>query len=260
MTETELTLNERIVKLTERVLEADWTPDKDYTVKGNKVDYVSTPKLLRQTAPLLVEAGLTLTVRDESTEIIKPIGMKENHVYLTTVFILSDGKESREYRVIAESADTGDKALSFAHSYARRLFWTMNFPIVDGLEDMTESIVTSQDVTANLLRRAVKETEPDNVPIPVTAKAEPDKAQSVPAVESEGDVVKAEGPVTSPGDSNLSPIQILAMNNALEAIQKADKEGKIIHQHAVTAREIRARASCQADVQALLNLRKELGL
>lgn len=259
---TELNLNERIVQLSKRIQEVDWTPDADYTVKGNLVRYVSSPKLNRQTAPLLAECGLSLTVRDESVEIRNPIGLKENHVHLTTTFILTDGTEERVYRVIAEAADTSDKALSFAHSYARRLFWTMNFPIVDGLEDITESVVTSQDVTANLMRRALKEEPVKASPNPPVTGTEPAdrSAEEGPAVEEAGDVVKARGPITSPNEGNLSPIQIRAMNNALEAIEKADKEGKIMHQHAETAREIRARASCKDDVQAILNLRKELGV
>lgn len=257
-TEKKLTLNDRIVMLTEAILKEDWTPDKQYNPqKGSDkvVEYVSTPKLNRQTVPHLCECGLTLTFSDTEVKVQPPIGVKSNHLHLYTKAVLSDGTESREYTIIAESADTMDKALSFAHTYAKRLFWFTNFPIVDGLAEMNESPASPQDVTANLLRRAIKEPE-------VISKAEPKPPVNggAPAEIRDGDTAKVGEAITSPHDGNLSPAQLRAMNNALKVIETAVSEGKVPEEHLKTAREIRANASCQDDVEAILGLRRELNI
>lgn len=264
MTDSKKPFNEKVIDLTRRLAEADWTPDKDYSNNGNLIKYVSTAKIKRITWPIITEVGLILKEDMESVEVRPPIGRKDNHVQLTSVFTLTDGKESLTYRVIAESADTSDKAVSFAHAYALRAFWLSNFPVIDGLEDLTESSVSPQDVTANLLRRAIAESGvpvESKTPSKTDASLPPTPAHTPvpsPAVENEGDIVPHGGPITSPNDCNLSSIQIRAVNRAMESLEQADREGKIMHQHLITARELRAKLSCQDDVKALLDLKKEL--
>lgn len=255
MAESKKPFSEKVNDLTKRIMGADWTPDADYTYKGTMVKYVSTKKIKQVTWPILADVGLILKEDMESVEARPPIGVKENHVYVHSVFTLTDGTDSLTYKVVAESADTSDKAVSFGHAYALRAFWLNNFPVIDGLEDFTESAVSSQDVTANLMRRAIAESG-----VPVESKTPPktEAPASAPAEEAEGDIVPHAGPITSPDDGNLSPIQIRAVNRAMESLEQADREGKIMHQHLLTAREIRARLSCQADAKAILDLKKEL--
>ena len=154
-----------------------------------------------------------------------------------------DSGQSLQYSVIAEGADAGDKAVMSGAAYAKRLFWISNFDIVDGMENTEEEgNVSSSDVAANLIRQAIPETPAPN-PTPVQ-----------PVTGPTGE------PVTSPGEGNIAKMQVRAMDNALAAIKRADDEGRILHEYYEKALEIRKKASCKEDVEALLNIKRELGL
>lgn len=224
------------MELYRRIGECDWTPDAAYQVKGRSVRYVSGPKLKRTIRPLLCDLGLVFDMTCEGTEALPPCGAKENHHRMTYRMTLTDAEsgERSETVVTVEGADAGDKAMLAGAAYAKRCYWINNFDIVDGMED--EDPVSSSDVAANLLRRAVPETP-----------AQPPAAQGRPAV-------------TSPGQGNLSATMVRAMDNALAAIRKADEEGRIMHEYLDRAVEIRSKAAAKEDVQAILSIKAELGL
>lgn len=238
-TEARKALYTKKALLYEKIGDCDWTPDGGYTVKGKNVRYVTGPKMKRTIRPLLTEVGLSFKIETVDTQELAPCGTKENHHKMTFLVSLTDIDTglSDVTSVIVEGADAGDKAMLSGTAYAKRCYWINNFDIVDGLEE--EDTVTSADVTANLLRNAIPESAPANNTARATAPA------------------KA---ITSPGQANLSAVMVRAMDNALEEIRKADEEGKIMHEYYERAVEIRSKASCREDVEALMKIRAELKL
>lgn len=244
MTEDNKKILEKIGRLSERIAESDWTPDNDYTIKGKMIRYVTGKKLKRTIRPILNELGLIFQYEMADVQSLPACGVKDNHVLIRGFVSLIDKEsgQSIRYAIISEGADAGDKAVLNGVSYAKRMFWISNFDIVDGMETAEdEGNVSSSDVAANLIRQAIPETPaPAPTPIPVTAKT--------------GEQI------VSPGEGNIAKMQVRAMDNALAAIKKADDEGRILHEYYEKALEIRKKASCKEDVEALLNIKRELGL
>lgn len=237
----------KVAQLSERIAACDWTPDGEYTVKGKPLRYVTGKKLKRTIHPILNELGILYRYDMADVQPLPACGVKENHVLIRAFVTLTDSEsgQSLQYSVISEGADAGDKAVISGAAYAKRLFWITNFDIVDGMENSEdEGSVSSMDVAANLLRQAIPET-PAQTPTPTPVQ---------PVAGPTGE------PVTSPGEGNIAKMQIRAMDNALAAIKKADEEGRILHEYYERALEIRKKASCKEDVEALLNIKRELGL
>lgn len=243
MTDENKIIRQKIAELSNRISACDWTPDMSYPLKGRPVPYVSGAKIKRTIRPILNEMGLLFAVRMADVQPLPACGVKENHVLIRAFVSLTDAEsgETIDYPVIAEGADAGDKAVLAGVSYVKRMFWITNFDIIDGMEgNEDEGTVSSSDVAANLMRSAIPEREePKTVQIPVTPKGEP---------------------VVSPGEGNIAKMQVKAMDNALATIKKADEEGRIMHDYYEKALEIRKKASCKEDVQAILDIRKDLGI
>ena len=241
----------KIMELSKRISGCDWTPDGGYTLKGRSIRYVTGQKIKRNVKPLLDELGLIFSLDIGDVQPLPACGVKENHALIKCVVRLTDADsgESQEYLVVSEGADAGDKAVLTGVSYAKRIFWIDNFDIIDGMED--EDTVSSNDVAANLLRSAIPEAAPETKP--VAPKPASDLPRSIP-------VPSAAETISSPGEGNIAKMQVNAMNNALAAIKKADEEGRIMHEWYEKAVEIRKKASCKEDVEALLNIKRELGL
>lgn len=244
MTDENKAILDKVAQLSERIAACDWTPDKDYTIKGKPYPYVTGKKLKRTIRPILNELGILFRYDMADVQSLPACGIKENHVLIRGFVVLTDKVtgQSIQYSVISEGADAGDKAVISGAAYAKRLFWISNFDIVDGMENTEdEGSVSSSDVAANLIRQAIPETPaPAPTPIPVTTKT--------------GEQI------VSPGEGNIAKMQVRAMDNALAAIKRADDEGRILHEYYEKALEIRKKASCKEDVEALLNIKRELGL
>lgn len=244
MTEDNKVILDKVAKLSDRIAACDWTPDGEYPVKGKPLRYVTGKKIKRTLRPILNEMGIVFRYDMADVQSLPACGVKENHVLIRGFVTLTDKAtgQSIQYSVISEGADAGDKAVMSGAAYAKRLFWISNFDIVDGMENTEdEGSVSSSDVAANLIRQAIPETPaPAPIPIPVTAKT--------------GEQI------VSPGEGNIAKMQVRAMDNALAAIKRADDEGRILHEYYEKALEIRKKASCKEDVEALLNIKRELGL
>lgn len=240
-------INAKIMELSLRISAQDWTPDGGYIVKGRSIEYVTGQKLKRVIRPILNDLKILFSIDVNDVSALPACGVKENHVLARCIVTLTDAEsgESKGYYVVSEGADTGDKAVLSAISYAKREFWIQNFDIIDGLED--EDTASSQDVVANIRRQAIPE-----VPVSNTAPSASPVPPATQGTSSES--------VSSPGQGNIAMMQLRAMDNALAVIKKADEEGKILHDHYERALEIRKKASCKEDVQAILDIRKELGL
>lgn len=235
----------KVAELSKRISACDWTPDGGYTVKGRPIQYVTGGKLKRTIRPILNEMGILFAFTIANVEQLKPCGIKENHVLIRGFASLTDAEtgESIDYAVISEGADAGDKAVLTGVSYAKRMFWITNFDIIDGMEGMEEEgNVSSADVAANLMRSAIPEKQ-ETAPEPQQTQT---AAQPIP--------------VTSPNEGGIAKMQIKAMDHALEVIKKAADEGRIMKESYEQALEIRKRASCREDVQAILNIKAELDL
>lgn len=242
MTDENKAILDKVAQLSERIAACDWTPDGEYPVKGKPLRYVTGKKIKRTLRPILNEMGIVFRYDMADVQPLPACGVKENHVLIRGFVTLTDREsgQSLQYSVISEGADAGDKAVMSGAAYAKRLFWISNFDIVDGMENTEdEGGVSSSDVAANLIRQAIPET-PAPTPIPVTAKT--------------GEQI------VSPGEGNIAKMQVRAMDNALAAIKRADDEGRILHEYYEKALEIRKKASCKEDVEALLNIKRELGL
>ena len=245
MTDENKAILDKVAQLSERIAACDWTPDGEYPVKGKPLRYVTGKKIKRTLRPILNEMGIVFRYDMADVQSLPACGVKENHVLIRGFVTLTDKVtgQSIQYSVISEGADAGDKAVMSGAAYAKRLFWISNFDIVDGMENTEdEGGVSSSDVAANLIRQAIPET-PAPTPTPVH-----------PVTGSAGE------PVTSPGEGNIAKMQVRAMDNALAAIKRADDEGRILHEYYEKALEIRKKASCKEDVEALLNIKRELGL
>ena len=248
MTDESKSINGKLSELAKRISAQDWTPDGAYTLKGRTINYVTGQKLKRLIRPILNDLNILFSIDINDVSALPACGVKDNHVLARCIITLTDADsgQSKGYYVISEGADAGDKAVLSAVAYAKRLFWIQNFDIVDGLED--EDTVSSQDVVANIRRQAIPETA-----VPQTAPSQNAPA-SAPAQGT------ASEQISSPGQGNIAMMQLRAMDNALAVIKKADEEGKIMHEHYERALEIRKKACCKEDVQAILDIRKELGL
>lgn len=242
-------INAKLSELAKRISAQDWTPDGNYMLKGRTISYVTGQKLKRVIRPIINDLNLLFSINVNEVVSLPACGVKENHVLAKCVISLTDADsgESKDYSVISEGADSGDKAVLSAVSYAKRMFWIQTFDVIDGLED--EDTSNSQDVVANIRRQAIPES--------VDLRTSPAKPASDSGSSSGG---SSSEPVSSPGQGNIAMMQVRAMDNALAVIKKADEEGKILHDHYVRALEIRKKASCKEDVQAILDIRKELGL
>lgn len=245
MTDENKIIRKKIAELSKRISACDWTPDGGYIIKGRNIEYVTGEKIKRNIRPILNEMGLLFHVEMADVQSLPACGVKENHVLIRGFVVLTDVEsgEHMNYPIISEGADAGDKAVLTGVSYLKRMFWINNFDIIDGLEKVEdEGQVASSDVVANLRRAAIPET-----PAADLRTTPPKTSTPAPAV-------------TSPNEGNIAMMQIKAMDNALAVIKKADEEGKIMHEYYEKALEIRQKASCREDVQAILNIRKELGL
>lgn len=245
MTDENKEIRKKIAELSKRISECDWTPDKSYLIKGHPIDYVTGQKIKRLTRPILNELGLIMSVQIADVQPLAACGVKENHVLIRGFIVLTDAESGQhmDYPVISEGADAGDKAVLAGVSYLKRLFWISNFDIIDGMEGVEEEgQVASSDVVANLRRAAIPETPATDL------RTTPPKTETPAAT------------VSSPNEGNIAKMQVKAMDNALAVIKKADEEGKIMHEYYERALEIRQKASCREDVQAILDIRKELGL
>lgn len=234
----------KVAELSRRISACDWTPDSGYSIKGRTIQYVSGSKIKRQIRPILNEMGILFMFRIADIQQVAACGIKENHVIIRGFVSLVDADtgESLEYAVISEGADAGDKAVLSGISYAKRIFWITNFDIIDGMEGMeVEGNVSSSDVAANLMRSAIPEA---------SAPTQPEAPQQSGASVH----------VTSPNEGGIAKMQIKAMDNALETIKRAVDEGKVMSEYYEKAMEIRKRASCREDVQAILNIKAELDL
>lgn len=251
-------ISQKLLELQRRIGEADWTPDGEYSKKSTIIRFVSGKKMKRTIRPMLDELGLIFKLNILDVTALPACGVKENHVLLRAQVILTDVESGEKdvTDVICEGADAGDKAVLNAVAYAKRIYWKDNYDIVDGLEDVDNLSMT--DVSANILRSALPEAEFAEKP-----------AVPVRPVPNGGTVPKEYLPpketpkipeIASPGDLNLTKMQVTAMNNALSVIIRAGEEGRILQEHVDKAKEIRSKASCKEDVEALLNIKRELNL
>lgn len=258
MSETEIKgLNQKLLELHKKIGDADWTPDGEYSKKTTIIRFVSGKKMKRTIRPMLDELGLVFKMNIIDVQPLPACGVKENHVLIKAEVILTDTETGEKdiTTVFSEGADAGDKAILNGISYAKRIYWKDNYDIVDGLEDVDN--LNMSDVSANIIRSALPESD---TPAPALIPRPPSPGGIVPKPYV-AETPSAPAPsISSPGEGNLTKMQIVAMNNALSVIVKAGEEGRILQEHVDKAKEIRSKASCKEDVEALLNIKRELNL
>ena len=182
------------------VIQQDWSDDKMMSGKMS-YKYLSTDKIKKQVAPLLVKHGLELGLQFEGLQFLTPAGSLEKQCTVTLVakFIDIDTGESTTSKVYGEGGDFLDKAVSKAQTFALKEWLTSYLLLADGMDvdamDVNNrfqprSSSESEAVRSKVLENAVKPPAPKPVEAPKPAP-KPEVKEEAPAASDQ----KEEAPV-----------------------------------------------------------------
>ena len=175
----------KISDLRAEVLSKDWTDDKMMRGGGMQYPYLSTDKILRNVSPLLSKHGVEMTIEYVNPTLTRDFGNMSAHWTVELIVTLWD-TESGEHlsnHVFGEAADTLDKGLAKAQTYALKKWITSFFMISDGIDtDNIQPVVSTfkkpTEEEVKVLKTQIKENKD------VVAPAEPakeEKPQEAPA-------------------------------------------------------------------------------
>ena len=253
-------LYEKINALRGDVIKLDWTKDGYASFGKTSYKYLPTDKIKANLAPYFHKRGLELQIRFHDLQFLPAVGNMTQHVVLqmdATIIDIESG-ESMTDIVYGEAADSGDKAIGKAQTYAIKAWASNKFLIADGMDpDEVESTGNvfrpksnseTEEVRSKILEQGVPPVPqapavPKAPAIPTKAPAEPveapkeEKAPETPA-EPEKPAEPAPAPVEEkpkapapiegqPVKFKISAAQQKAIKKITDAWEKAAKEGKV---------------------------------
>lgn len=133
---TKASLLTKISELRADVLSKDWTDDKMMRGGGIQYPYLSTDKILRNVSPLLSNHGIEMTIEYVNPTMTRDFGNMSAHWTVELIVTLWDIEtgEHLQNHVFGEAADTLDKGLAKAQTYALKKWITSFFMISDGID------------------------------------------------------------------------------------------------------------------------------
>lgn len=129
----------RIQGALDDITKADWTPDRSYSAGGSIVRFVSLVKMKATLCPILQRHGLIVNVRFDRPVQLDPLTRLTQHwmVRMTVRLIDVDTGEYIEDIVWGEAADSLDKAVTKAESFAFKQWLSTRFLLADGMDEST---------------------------------------------------------------------------------------------------------------------------
>ena len=129
-------LYEKINALRGDVVKLDWAKDGYASFKNTSYKYLPTDKIKANLAPCFHKRGLELQIRFYGLQFLPAVGNMTQHVVLqmdATIIDIESG-ESMTDTVYGEAADSGDKAIGKAQTYAVKAWASNKFLIADGMD------------------------------------------------------------------------------------------------------------------------------
>ena len=224
---------EKIQKIREGCLNADWSTDKTFPKGGKMIPFVSGEKIKRTFAPWFAKYHVDLSVRTDNVVIHPDLSAKQytSTLSLDATFILTDTEDGSQDICTVPGFGPADDlhgpktALSFAYN----TYMTMKFQICDRTDDMVDDVEGS--VIGQLMQKSVpevkavptneKETKGGIVAIPISSKSsEKDSNRNINA--------STKFKATTGSSSVLTIAEKKAVANSVETATKWLEEGKII--------------------------------
>lgn len=193
-------LYEKINALRGDVIKLDWTKDGYASFGKTSYKYLPTDKIKANLAPYFHKRGLELQIKFYGLQFLPAVGNMTQHVVLQmdATIIDIDSGDSITDTVYGEAADSGDKAIGKAQTYAVKSWASNKFLIADGMDPddieapgsgfKPKTPQESEGVRSKILEQGIKPTVPvpavpaaPHVPAPVpTPVAEEKPAEPVP--------------------------------------------------------------------------------
>ena len=170
-------------------IQLDWSDDKMMTGKV-AYKYLSTDKIKKQLAPILVKHGLEIELDFEDLQFVTPVSPLEKQCIITlkATFIDIDTGEKSSCKVYGEAGDFLDKAVSKAQTFALKEWLSSYLLLVDGIDaDMGDTRfqpkapMETEAVRSKILDNAVKPPAPKPVEQPKAAPVAPKPEPKVEA-------------------------------------------------------------------------------
>lgn len=198
---TKASLLTKISELRADVLSKDWTDDKMMRGGGMQYPYLSTDKILRNVSPLLSNHGIEMTLEYVNPTMTRDFGNMSAHWTVELIVTLWDIEtgEHLENHVFGEAADTLDKGLAKAQTYALKKWITSFFMISDGIDTDNIQPVASTfkkptEEEVKVLKTQIKENKDVVAPPKETSVEEKPQEAPVEAPEKKKRTKKAETP------------------------------------------------------------------
>ena len=240
-------LYEKINALRGDVIKLDWAKDGYASFGKTSYKYLPTDKIKANLAPYFHKRGLELQIRFYGLQFLPAVGNMTQHVVLqmdATIIDIESG-ESMTDTVYGEAADSGDKAIGKAQTYAVKAWASNKFLIADGMDPddvdapgsgfKPKTPQESEGVRSKILEQGIKPTVPvpavpavPHVPAPVPAPvAEEKPAEPVPEAP-----VEAPAPTPAPVPA---PVPTPAPAPAVEPLEGQPNKFKLsaAHQKAI---------------------------
>lgn len=199
---TKASLLTKISELRADVLSKDWTDDKMMRGGGMQYPYLSTDKILRNVSPLLSNHGIEMTIEYVNPTLTRDFGNMSAHWTVELIVTLWDIEtgEHLENHVFGEAADSLDKGLAKAQTYALKKWITSFFMISDGIDTDNIQPVASTfkkptEDEIKVIKTQIKENKDVVAPPAETPKEEKPQEAPVEAPEKKKRTKKAETPV-----------------------------------------------------------------
>ena len=253
-------LYEKINALRGDVIRLDWTKDGYASFGKTSYKYLPTDKIKANLAPYFHKRGLELQIKFYGLQFLPAVGNMTQHVVLqmdATIIDIESG-ESMTDIVYGEAADSGDKAIGKAQTYAVKAWASNKCLIADGMDpDEIESTGNvfkpksnseTEEVRSKVLEQGVPPVPqapavPKAPAIPTKAPSEPveePKTEETPETPAEPEKPaepapapveekpKAPAPIEGqPAKFKISAAQQKAIKKVTDAWEKAAKEGKV---------------------------------
>ena len=162
-------------------IQLDWSDDKMMTGKI-AYKYLSTDKIKKQLAPILVKHRLEIELDFEDLQFVTPVSPLEKQCIITlrATFVDIDTGEKSTCKVYGEAGDFLDKAVSKAQTFALKEWLSSYLLLVDGIDaDMSDTRfqpkapMETEAVRSKILDNAVKPPAPKPVEQPKVAPVAP---------------------------------------------------------------------------------------
>jgi hypothetical protein len=198
------------------VIQQDWSDDKMMTGKAS-YRYLSTDKIKKQVAPLLVKHGLELELDFRDLyfhhEPVDPL-RKQCTVDLYARIVDIDTGCSKVDHVYGEGGDFLDKSVSKAQTYALKEWLTAFLMLADGIDTEAAGIpfqpktpVESESVRSRILENAVKPPAPKPVEAPKPVAPKPPAPKPVELPSKEESKKEESKPVELPSKEEPKPVE-----------------------------------------------------